>query len=64
MGKLLPVDDDPAMIQDQLAHALGPHGMRFDVARTAPEGLRQVAAQPPDVILLDLNLPDLSGLEA
>jgi DNA-binding NtrC family response regulator len=64
MGRLLLVDDDPAMILDQLTHALGPQGMRIDVARTAEEGLRQVAAGPPDVILLDVHLPDLSGLEA
>src|SRR5215470_10664730 len=64
MGRLLLVDDDPAMIHDQLTHALGPEGMRVDVARTAEEGLRQVAAEPPDVILLDVHLPDLSGLEA
>src|SRR5262245_35365353 len=64
MGRLLLVDDDPAMIQDQLTHVLGPQGMRIDVARTAQEGLRQVAARPPDVILLDVHLPDLSGLEA
>jgi two-component system nitrogen regulation response regulator GlnG len=38
--------------------------LRIDVARTAEDGLRQVAVQPPDVILLDIHLPDLSGLEA
>jgi two-component system nitrogen regulation response regulator GlnG len=64
MGKVLLVDDDPVMILDQLTHALRPHGLRIDIARTAEEGLRQVAAQPPDVILLDVHLPDLSGLEA
>jgi two-component system nitrogen regulation response regulator GlnG len=63
MGRLLLVDDDPAMILDQVTHALGPQGMRIEVARTAEEGLQQVAAQPPDVILLDVHLPDLSGLE-
>jgi two-component system nitrogen regulation response regulator GlnG len=64
MGSVLLVDDDPAMILDQLTHALGPQGMRVDVTLTAEEGLRQVAARPPDVILLDVHLPDLSGLEA
>jgi two-component system nitrogen regulation response regulator GlnG len=64
MGRVLLVDDDPAMILDQLTHALGPQGIRVEVAHTAEEGLRAVAAGPPDVILLDVNLPDLSGLEA
>jgi two-component system nitrogen regulation response regulator GlnG len=64
MGRLLLVDDDPVMLLDQLTHALGPHGMSIEVARTATEGIRQVTSQPPDVILLDVNLPDLSGLEA
>jgi two-component system nitrogen regulation response regulator GlnG len=64
MGRALLVDDDPVMILDQLTHALGPQGLQIDVARTAEEGLRQVAVQPPDVILLDVHLPDLPGLEA
>src|SRR6516162_283494 len=63
MGRLLLIDDDPVMILDQITHALGPQGIRVDVAHTAGEGLRQVAAQPPDVVLLDVHLPDLSGLE-
>ena len=57
MGRLLLVDDDPVMILDQVTHALGPQGLRIDVARTAEEGLRQVAAQLTDVILLDVHLP-------
>jgi two-component system nitrogen regulation response regulator GlnG len=64
MGRVLLVDDDPAMTLDQVTHALGPQGIRIDVAHTAEEGLRQVAARLPDVILLDVHLPDLSGLEA
>jgi two-component system nitrogen regulation response regulator GlnG len=63
MGRVLLVDDDPAIMLDQVTHALGPQGIRIAVARTAEEGLRQVAAQLPDVILLDVHLPDLSGLE-
>src|SRR6516162_8440132 len=64
MGRLLLVDDDPVMILDQVTHALGPQGIRVAVAHTAEDGLRQVAAQPPEVILLDVHLPDLSGIEA
>jgi two-component system nitrogen regulation response regulator GlnG len=64
MGSVLLVDDDPAMILDQVTHALSPQGIRIDVARTAEDGLRHLAGQPPDVILLDVHLPDMSGLEA
>jgi two-component system nitrogen regulation response regulator GlnG len=64
MARVLLVDDDPAMTLDQVAHALGSQGVRVDVARTAEEGIRQVAARPPDAILLDVHLPDLPGLEA
>jgi two-component system nitrogen regulation response regulator GlnG len=51
------------MILDQITHALGPQGIRIEAARTAEDGLRQITDQPPDVILLDVHLPDLSGLE-
>jgi two-component system nitrogen regulation response regulator GlnG len=64
MRRVLLIDDDPAMILDQVTHALGTQGIRIDVARTADEGLHQVTAHLPDVILLDVHLPDLSGLEA
>jgi two-component system nitrogen regulation response regulator GlnG len=64
MARLLLVDDDPAMLCDQVAHALAPQGIRIEVAPTAEEGLRQVEAELPDVILLDVHLPDQSGLEA
>jgi two-component system nitrogen regulation response regulator GlnG len=64
MTRVLLIDDDPAMILDQVSHALSPRGIQVDVARTAAEGLEQVAGQVPDLILLDVHLPDLSGLEA
>jgi two-component system nitrogen regulation response regulator GlnG len=52
------------MILDQVNHALGSQGLGIDVARTAEEGLQQMTCRPPDIILLDVHLPDLSGLEA
>jgi two-component system nitrogen regulation response regulator GlnG len=64
MGRVLLVDDDPVMILDQVTHALGPQGIQIDVAQTADEGLHKIATQLPDVILLDVHLPDRSGLEA
>jgi two-component system nitrogen regulation response regulator GlnG len=63
MTQLLLVDDDPILILDQIRHVFGPQGIRIEVARSGQEGLQRAAAEPPDVVLLDLRLPDLSGLE-
>ena len=63
MAKVLVVEDDPmvraALIRD-LAHRR--HSVR-NVA-TALEALREVVQTPPDVVVLDLGLPDLDGAEA
>ena len=61
MNRLLLIDDDPEIVSDQVARALSSRGIRIEVARTGEEGVRRVAADPPDVILLDVRLPDLSG---
>jgi two-component system nitrogen regulation response regulator GlnG len=63
MPRLLLVDDDPRLIQAQASHVLGPLGVAIDVAQSGTEALRHLAARTPDVILLDVRLPDLSGLE-
>jgi two-component system nitrogen regulation response regulator GlnG len=63
MPRLLLVDDDPGLIQAQVSHALGPLGVQIDTARSGADGLAQLGARPADVILLDVRLPDLSGLE-
>jgi two-component system nitrogen regulation response regulator GlnG len=63
MPRLLLVDDDPDLLLAQLSHTLGPLGIQVDVACDGADGLRQLAATAPDIILLDVRLPDLSGLE-
>jgi DNA-binding NtrC family response regulator len=63
MSRLLLVDDDPDLVLAQVRHALGPLGVQVAVARDGTDGLRQLAAHPPDAVLLDVRLPDLSGLE-
>ena len=61
MAHLLLIDDDPALIPSQVRRAFpSPH--RVDVARSGRDGIERVCAEPPDVILLDLRLPDISGL--
>jgi DNA-binding NtrC family response regulator len=61
MAHLLLIDDDPALIPRQVRQAFpAPH--RVEVARSGREGIERVRAEPPEVILLDLRLPDMSGL--
>jgi DNA-binding NtrC family response regulator len=63
MNRLLLVDDDPGLILDQIEHVFAPQGVEITTASTGAEGLHQFEKNHPDVVLLDLRLPDLSGLE-
>src|SRR5947209_4786392 len=63
MPHLLLIDDDPALIPEQVRQAFPAPRYRVEVADTGAAGLARVRAEPPDVILLDLRLPDQSGLE-
>ena len=63
MPALLLIDDEPA-IQHAIRRAF--HAPQYDTAtaRTAAEGLERLASFPPDVLILDIHLPDADGLEA
>jgi two-component system response regulator AtoC len=63
VARLLLIDDDPALIPKQMRQAFPGPVHRVEVAHTGAEGLKHVHAHPPDVILLDLRLPDQSGTE-
>jgi DNA-binding NtrC family response regulator len=63
MAHLLLIDDDPGLIPEQVHQAFPAPSHRVEVAATGPAGLEQVRTNPPDVILLDLRLPDQSGLD-
>src|SRR4051812_30825763 len=63
MAHLLLIDDDRALIPEQVRQAFPAPCHRVEVAGTGSEGLEHVRAHAPDVILLDLRLPDQSGLE-
>jgi two-component system KDP operon response regulator KdpE len=59
---ILLIEDEPQM-RRFLRTALGAQDYRLVEATTAREGLAQAASRNPDVILLDLGLPDRDGLE-
>ena len=58
---VLVIEDEPQMLRF-LRPALEGHGYRMIEARTGRDGLTEAATRAPDVVLLDLGLPDLDGL--
>ena len=57
------VIEDELPIRRFLRTALVNHGYEFAEAGTAKEGLSQISTRLPDLVILDLGLPDLDGLE-
>lgn len=56
------VEDDLEMI-DLVAMILGRHGFEVKGAHGGRQGLDMIMASPPDLILLDLMMPDVEGWE-
>lgn len=62
-GPVILIIDDEVQIRRMLRLSLDAHGYRVKEATTSQEGLQQAAMSRPDLIILDLNLPDKDGLE-
>jgi len=62
MARILVVDDDRALLR-ALTIGLGARGYEVVAARTGADGVTQVSLTTPDVVVLDLGLPDLDGME-
>lgn len=61
-ASILVVDDEPEMLR-ALRRGLSAHGYRVLTAHSGQEALKVATLQRPDLLLLDLLLPDISGLE-
>ena len=61
-GLILLIEDDTQM-QRFLRIILQGHGYSLVESATGQEGLMQAATRAPDIVLLDLGLPDIDGLE-
>jgi two-component system KDP operon response regulator KdpE len=59
---VLVIDDEPP-IRRLLRTSLGPQGYEVIEAETASAALAEIRRREPDVVLLDLGLPDQDGLE-
>src|SRR3954462_9337381 len=63
MAHLLLIDDDSDLLPDQMRQVFPAPAHRVEMAPTGREGLERARDGRPDVILLDLRLPDQSGLD-
>jgi DNA-binding response OmpR family regulator len=61
-ARVLVVEDDPT-IADEVRSALTAHGYAASVASTGRSALELARADRPDLVLLDLGLPDLDGVQ-
>jgi two-component system, OmpR family, response regulator MprA len=60
--RVLVVDDEPA-VRDALERALGLEGYEVELADNGLDALRSVATAPPDLVVLDVLMPEVDGLE-
>jgi two-component system, OmpR family, KDP operon response regulator KdpE len=62
-GRILVIDDEP-QIRRTMRMTLTGAGYEVDDARTGEEGLKKLREFRPDLVLLDINMPGMGGLEA
>jgi DNA-binding response OmpR family regulator len=63
MARTILVVDDETTLRETLVDALEAEGFRVVAAADGREALVRFRADPPDLVLLDLMLPELSGIE-
>jgi two-component system chemotaxis response regulator CheY len=63
MTNILVVDDSATMRRMVVAALRGLGAVRFDEAQSGLEAIERLSIGPVDLVLLDLNMPDVHGLE-
>ena len=63
MGQTILVVDDEATVRESIGERLIEEGYRVVAAADGPEALERFAADRPDLVLLDLMLPGLAGID-
>ena len=62
MQRILVIDDDPA-VTNLLKRGLSYEGFHVDIADSGEAGLATARELPPDLVILDIMMPKLNGLE-
>ncbi len=62
MPRVLIVDDEPNILLS-LDYLLRKNGHQVSVARNGTEALQQIEEHPPEIVLLDIMMPDVDGYE-
>lgn len=63
MGKTVLVIDDSKAIRDMVTFTLEPHGYRLVAAENGSVGLDKLRAERPSLVITDLNMPVMNGLD-
>ena len=63
MAQLLVVDDSKVMREMIIACLRGEEGLRFAQATSGLDAIEKLSLQPFDLVMLDLNMPDIGGIE-
>jgi two-component system response regulator ResD len=61
-GRILVVDDDPRLLHI-VAMYLGIEGYEVITAENGEDGLTKLQERPPDLVILDIMMPGLDGIE-
>jgi two-component system, OmpR family, response regulator CpxR len=62
VGRILVIDDDREMVE-LLRQSLVQEGFELNTAQSGEDGIAQGRSKPPELILLDVTLPDINGFE-